>query len=37
MSNHINPGIHRCLNGALFADNHCKAKRLYTDVSDFIT
>ena len=31
MSNHINSGIYRCLNGGLFGDNYCKAKRLYTD------
>ena len=37
MSNHINSGIYRCLNGGLFGDNYCKAKRLYTDVSDFTT
>ena len=33
MSNHINSGIYRCLNGGLFGDNYCKAKRLYTDVN----
>ena len=37
MNNHIDSGIYRCLNGGLFGDNYCKAKRLYTDVSDFIT
>ena len=37
MSNHINSGIYRSLDGGLFGDNYCKAKRLYTDVSDFIT